>query len=72
MSPKCSEVRFLYLLICISDGIFFLTMTPGYTRWYYESVELIFVNVGAKLGVSSRAEIINMMLKIKAENKISI
>ena len=31
-------------------------MTPGYTRWYYESVELIFVNVGAKLGVSSRAD----------------
>ncbi|MBR2029070.1 MAG: hypothetical protein IKA10_08820 [Oscillospiraceae bacterium] len=40
---------FLAVLMCISGGIFFLTMTPGYTTWYYESAELIFVNGGAKL-----------------------
>ena len=36
-------------LVFVSSCIFFLTMTPGYTTWYYESVELIFVNGGAKL-----------------------
>lgn len=40
---------FLALLMCISGGIFFLTMTPGYAPWYYESAELIFVSGGAKL-----------------------
>ena len=49
---ECRYARnkiFLTLLMCISGGIFFLTMTPGYAPWYYESVELIFVNGGAKL-----------------------
>jgi len=40
---------FLTLLMFISGGIFFLTMTPGYAPWYYESVQLIFVNGGARL-----------------------
>ena len=40
---------FLALLMFISGGIFFLTMTPGYAPWYYESAELIFVSGGAKL-----------------------
>ena len=40
---------FLTLLMCTSGGIFFLTMTPGYAPWYYESVQLIFVNGGARL-----------------------
>ena len=40
---------FIGILLCISGGIFFLTMTPGYLPWYYESVELIFVNGGASL-----------------------
>ena len=40
---------FLAGLMCISGGIFFLTMTPGYTPWYYRSAQLIFVNGGAKL-----------------------
>ncbi|MBE6887636.1 MAG: hypothetical protein E7484_04345 [Ruminococcaceae bacterium] len=49
---ECRYTRrklFLALLMCISSGIFFLTMTPGYTPWYYKSAELIFVNGGAKL-----------------------
>ena len=37
------------VLMCISGAIFLLTMTPGYTTWYYESIELVFVNGGAKL-----------------------
>lgn len=40
---------FLAVVMLISGGIFFLTMTPGYTPWYYESVDIIFVNGGAKL-----------------------
>ena len=40
---------FIGILLCISGGIFLLTMTPGYAPWYYESVELIFVNGGASL-----------------------
>lgn len=40
---------FIGILLCISGGIFLLTMTPGYLPWYYESVELIFVNGGASL-----------------------
>ena len=49
---ECRYARnkiFLALLMCISGGIFFLTMTPGYAPWYYQSAELIFVNGGAKL-----------------------
>ena len=49
---ECRYIRrkiFLAPLMCISGGIFFLTMTPGYNQWYYQSVELIFVNGGAKL-----------------------
>lgn len=47
---RCKPSRlFISVLMCISGGMFFLTMTPGYTPWYYESVELIFVNGGAKL-----------------------
>ena len=40
---------FLAGLMCISCGMFFITMTPGYTPWYYSSTQLIFVNGGAKL-----------------------
>ena len=40
---------FIGVLMCISGLIFFLTMTPGYTTWYYESAELIFINGGASL-----------------------
>ncbi|MBQ7816273.1 MAG: hypothetical protein IJ339_02795 [Oscillospiraceae bacterium] len=39
----------LSVLMCISGAIFFLTMTTGYTPWYYESVDIIFVSGGAKL-----------------------
>ena len=44
----CRKV-FLSVLMCISGAIFFLTMTPGYTPWYYKSVGIEFVNGGAKL-----------------------
>lgn len=37
------------VLVAVTAAVFFLTMTPGYTTWYYESVELTFVNGGAKL-----------------------
>lgn len=52
ITDECQYRRNKYVLSCllmISCFIFVLTMTPGYTDWYYKSVELAFVDGGAKL-----------------------
>jgi len=49
---ECKHKRhpiFLASMILLTSMILLLTMTPGYANWYYQSVELTFVNGGAQL-----------------------